>query len=579
MTVEPGSAPELDLYADSASAEDGGTERQPTRAAQPESVTAQPEPLPQIDVYRPTDGSRLGSVPVQSGTEVRAAVERVRAVQRGWGTLAPQDRARRMEPLLTVMRDRAEEIADVIQAETGKPRGEALAEVAVCLDLIRYYRRNASRILRTRRVPTAWMFWKSGRFTWEPFGVVGVIAPWNYPLILSLDPTVTALFAGNGVVLKPSEYTPFTGLFVAELCRDAGLPEGLVEVVTGDGPTGAALVESGVDKVHFTGSTATGRRVMGMAARSLTPVTMELGGKDPAIVLEDADLERAARGIVFGGFYNAGQTCVSTERVYVVETVFEPFVRRVVELTRQLRTGAGPGADRDVGPMAHEAQAGIVETHIRDAVARGARVVIGGERSDPTSPFIEPTVLVDIAPGSKVLEEETFGPVLAIVRVRDEQEAIDRANEGSYGLYASVWTRRTERGRRVAGRLRAGGVSVNDTLSHYAMPALPLGGVGDSGFGRTRGEEGLLQMSRSRSLFVDRLGLRKELWWYPYSDFDLRVFRSLIAWRGTLGPAGLWRAVRTFLKRGGGDDDGSASPDRGGAHRRDPAHPPDGEGR
>jgi len=518
----------------------------PTPAS--DSIPLGPPSPPDIEVHRPTDGSRLGSVPVQSGQEVRAAVDRVRRVQKGWGTLEPQDRARRLDGLLTALRDRSEEIADVIEAETGKPRTEALMEVAVCIDLVRFYRARAHRILRTERISTGWMVWKSARLQYEPLGVVGIIAPWNYPLILAMGPTITALFAGNGVVLKPSEFTPFTGLFVAELCREAGIPDGLVEVVTGDGPTGAALVESGVDKVHFTGSPATGRRVMAVAARTLTPVTMELGGKDPAIVLEDANLERAARGIVFGAFYNAGQTCISTERVYVVETVYDPFVRRVTELTRKLRVGVGP--DRDVGPMVHRGQAEIVEDHIRDAVAQGAKVVIGGERHDSSSTLIEPTILVDLRPGMKVLGEETFGPVLPIVRVRDEQEAIDQANDSSYGLYASVWTGRRARGRRVAGRLRAGGVSINDTLSHYAVAALPMGGVGDSGFGRTGGVEGLRQMSRTRSVFVDRLGLKRELWWYPYSALSQKIMRSLIQARGRPGLSGLWEGGKTLLGRG-----------------------------
>ena len=427
----------------------------------------------------------------------------------------------------------------------------ALAEVVVCLDLIRHYQRTAHRILRPRRVSMGWMLWKSGQIIQEPHGVVGVISPWNYPLILALDPTVTALFAGNGVVLKPSEFTPYTGMFVGALCEEAGLPEGLVSVVTGDGGTGAALIESGVDKIHFTGSPATGRRVMGLAADHLVPVTLELGGKDPALVLEDANLERAARGIVFGAFYNAGQTCVSTERVFVVETVYEAFVRRVVELVRDLRVGSsGP---RDIGPMSHPGQLAIVEDHLRDAVDRGAKVLQGGRLDGEDGPVVRPTVLVDVEPGMKILEEETFGPVLPIMKVRDENEAVDRANAGTYGLFASVWTGRRARGRKVAGRLRAGGVSINDTLSHYAIPSLPMGGVGRSGFGRSRGDQGLLEMSRTRSILEDRVGLKRELWWYPYSELSLRLHRALVQWRGGRGLWALIRAGRVLL--GSGEED------------------------
>jgi acyl-CoA reductase-like NAD-dependent aldehyde dehydrogenase len=504
-----------------------------------------------LKVLRPTDGQPLGEVPIQTADEVRAAVDRVRRVQKGWGTLAPEDRARRMKGLLQVLEQRVDEIADVIEAETGKPRPEALTEVVVCVDLVRHYMKTAPRVLRPRRISTAWMIWKSARVEREPYGVVGVISPWNYPLILAMDPAVTALFCGNGVVIKPSEFTPYTGLFVQEICQEAGLPKGLVEVVTGDGPTGAALVESGVDKVHFTGSPATGRRVMALAARSLTPVTMELGGKDPAIVLEDANLERAARGIVFGAFYNAGQTCISTERVYAVETIHDQLVRRLTELARELRAGVGP--DRDVGPMSNPGQLAIVEDHIRDALAKGAQVVLGGVRSDPESPVVEPTILVDVKPGMKVLEEETFGPVLPVVRVRDEADAIDQANASPFGLFASVWTRRAGRGRRVAGRLNAGGVSVNDTLSHYGVPGLPMGGVAASGFGRTRGEDGLREMSRTRSILVDYLRLERELWWYPYSGFTTRVLRALLAYRSLGGVRGLWRGAAALFEREEGE--------------------------
>lgn len=500
-----------------------------------------------IEVYRPGDGASLGSVPTATPADVAEAVRTVRRVQPGWGSLEPADRARRLADLQEALRSRSEEAADVIVSETGKPRVEALAEVLVCLETIRHYRKVAPRVLRPRRPSTGWMLWKSARVLREPHGVVGVISPWNYPLILAMDPTVTALFAGNGVVLKPSEYTPYTGLFLEDLCRGAGLPEGLVSVVTGDGSAGAALVGAAVDKIHFTGSTATGRRVMAGAAESLTPVTLELGGKDPAIVLEDADLERAARGIVFGAFYNAGQTCVSTERVFVVETVYEPFLRRAVELVRELRVGVA--GERDVGPMCHPGQLAIVEDHLRDALDRGARVLAGGGRDREGGRVVLPTILVDVERGMKILEEETFGPILPVVKVRDEREAIDRANEGSFGLFASVWTRRRARGVRVARSLRAGGVSINDTLSHYALPSLPMGGVGQSGFGRTRGEAGLLEMTRTRSIFEDRMGLRREPWWYPYSGVSLRLHRTLVEWRGGRGWDGVVRTLRALLGR------------------------------
>lgn len=503
-----------------------------------------------IQVRRPSDGGLVGEVPIEGPDAVREAVERARVVQRGWASLSVADRLRRLEGLHRAIGEGAEDVAEVIRSETGKPEVEALSEVVVALDLLRFYRKNAGDVLGRKRVSTGWLLGRKAWIEREPYGVVGVISPWNYPFILAMDPVVTALVAGNGVVLKPSEFTAFSGLRVEELCREAGLPEGLVRVVTGDGRTGDALVRSGVDKVVFTGSPATGRKVLAAAAENLTPVTLELGGKDPALVLEDADLERAARGIVFGAFYNAGQTCISTERVLVVDAVYDAFVKRVTELTEALRAGSAGGGD--VGPMTTPDQLRTVEAHVEEAVAGGARVLVGGDRTDPASNVYLPTVLVDVKPEMRVVREETFGPVMPILRVRDAEEAVRRANESPFGLFASVWTGDRERGIAVARKLRAGGVSVNDTLSHYAVPGLPMGGVGESGFGRTRGLEGLRELSRTRSLLVDRTGLSGDPWWFPYTGARVRVVRALAEFRKDPGLRGVFRAVGTLLGGRGG---------------------------
>jgi len=373
---------------------------------------------------------------------------------------------------------------------------------------------------------------------------VGAITPWNYPFILVMDCVTPALFAGNGVVVKPSEVTPLTALLVPRLLEEAGLPGGLVQVVPGDGATGRALVQAGVDRIAFTGSTATGRKVMEAAASTLTPVTLELGGKDAAIVLEDADLERAARGIVFGAFFNAGQTCISVERVYVVRSVYQPFVERVTELARALRVGSGENAD--VGPIIAPAQMGIIERQVDAALAGGARALCGGGRASG-SPFYPPTVLVDVDESMEVVREESFGPLLPIVAVEDEAEAVRRANSTPYGLFASVWTGDRRRGLATARKLRAGGVSVNDVLSHYGVASLPMGGVGDSGFGRRRGVEALDDMTRTRTLFADRAGLRRETYWFPYSTESVRVMRALVQWRARGGLGGLAALIRGLL--------------------------------
>jgi acyl-CoA reductase-like NAD-dependent aldehyde dehydrogenase len=379
----------------------------------------------------------------------------------------------------------------------------------------------------------------------EPYGVVGVIAPWNYPFLLSMNPVMTALFAGNAAVLKPSEYSPYSGLLVEDLARDANLPEGLVQVVIGGGPTGEALVRSGVDKVFFTGGTETGRRVMAAAAESLTPVALELGGKDAAIVLEDADLERTARGIVWGAFQNAGQTCLSVERVFVVEGIYDAFVRQVLAEVRRLRAGSTAGVD--VGPITTPEQLLKLETQLQDAVEGGATVLAGGTRTDPASNVFLPTVLTDVEAHARLLREESFGPFLPVLRVKDSEEAVRRANETSFGLSASVWTGDRRRGEVVARRIRAGGVCVNDVMTHYAVPGLPFGGVGESGFGRSKGLEGIAELTRTRSILVGRWGLAREPWWFPYSKATETLVRAGLASRLRGGLGGIVAGARVLL--------------------------------
>jgi succinate-semialdehyde dehydrogenase/glutarate-semialdehyde dehydrogenase len=478
----------------------------------------------------------IGEIEVQSAEDVRAAVERARKSQPTWAGLSFDERGRHMQRAVRVLVERQDEFTDVIVSETGKPRPEALSEVLGACDALTFYAKRAKRILADRTLPVHLMKTKRLRISYRPLGVVGIITPWNFPFMLSLNPTIQGLMAGNTVVLKPSEVTPFSGRMVEELFSAAGLPEGVFNLVVGDGETGAALVEAGVDKISFTGSVRTGRRVGEACGRNLVPCTLELGGKDPMIVCGDADLERAANGAVYGAFSNAGQVCVSTERVYVVDEVADAFVEKVVEKTSQLRQGAQ--GEFEIGPMIFANQLDIVERHVADAVAKGATLHTGGRRN-PEQPglFYEPTVLTGVSHDMLIMREETFGPVLPIMRVRDEDEALRLANDSPYGLNANVWTRDKRKGERIAKALQSGSVVVNDCAITYAVTESPFGGVKESGVGQVNGEIGLRGYCHAQSILIDRFGGRSEALWYPYTGRKLgwmkRAMRLL--WGTPLG--------------------------------------------
>jgi succinate-semialdehyde dehydrogenase/glutarate-semialdehyde dehydrogenase len=345
--------------------------------------------------------------------------------------------------------------------------------------------------------------------------------------------------AGNTVVLKPSEVTPRSGKLVGDLFAAAGLPADILQVVLGDGETGAALIESGVDKISFTGSVATGRKVGEACGRRLIPCTLELGGKDPCIVCSDADVERAARGIVFGAFMNSGQVCMAVERVYVVESLADRFIERVVELARGLRQGSE--GEFDVGAIFWPRQLEIIERHVAEAVAQGAVVLVGGRRNPNLKGlFYEPTVLTHVTHDMAIMREETFGPILPIVRVRDEEEAIRLANDTSYGLTATIWSRDRERAMGYARRISAGSVIINDSSMTYGATEAPFGGVRNSGVGRVNGEEGLRGYCYSQPIIVDRFGRRDEPAWYPFTAHKLRNFQRMVRW---VWGTRLWRWI------------------------------------
>ena len=502
-----------------------------------ETMEAAPSGRRRLRLRSPASQDLLGEIEVAGAADVRRAVERARKAQPGWADLGFDERGRLLRRAVQVLLARQDEITDRIVADTGKPRIEALAgELLAACDALSFYAKRAKRILADRRVPVHLVRNKKLRITYRPLGVVGVITPWNFPFLLSLNPTAQALIAGNAVILKPSEVTPFAGALVVEVLREAGVPEDVMLLVQGDGETGAALVESEVDKISFTGSVVTGRLVGEACGRLLKPCTLELGGKDPMIVCADADLERAANGAVWGAFVNAGQVCMSTERVYVVDEVADDFTEKVVAKTAALRQG-GSG-EFEIGPMIWPRQLEIVEQHVDEAARQGAIVRTGGRRNpDGGGLCYEPTVLTDVHQDMRIMREETFGPVLPIMRVPSEEEAVRLANDSRYGLSASIWTRNKHRGLELARSVDSGSVVVNDCMVTYGVTESPFGGVKDSGIGRVNGEVGLRSFCQTQSIVIDRFGGEREPMWYPYSSSKLRWVRRFLrfVWGTPLG--------------------------------------------
>lgn len=473
-----------------------------------------------ISVMNPANGEVLREFDCASSAEVAEAAGRARAAQPQWAETSIRKRLEIIRRFQSLLNERKQQVARAITAETGKPYAEALlTEVLVALDSARFLLAQSDEFLRDRAVPHGNIATKAkrGRLVRQPHGVIGIISPWNYPFSIPATQSLAALIMGNAVVLKPSELTPLSALELDLLLRDAGLPPNLFQVVLGDGITGADLVESEIDKLIFTGSVATGKRIAAIAARKLLPVVLELGGKDAMIVLADADLDVASSGAVWGAFVNAGQACLSVERCYVQRSIYSQFVALCVEKTRRLRVGNGNDPEIEMGPLIHERQLGIVERHVNDARSHGARVAAGGERLAALGAnFYAPTVLADVNHEMLIMREETFGPVLPIMAFDSEEEAVRLANNSEYGLAASVWTRDRKRGEKIARHIKAGTVMVNDTVSCYAISEAPHGGIKASGLGRTHGKPGLDEMVRVKYLDIDLLPGIKKPWWYSY---------------------------------------------------------------
>ncbi|HEV2911837.1 MAG TPA: aldehyde dehydrogenase family protein [Pyrinomonadaceae bacterium] len=508
---------------------------------------------PDIVSYDPATGEEIGRAPSATAEDVARAVRRAREAQSDWARLSFRERGRMVLRARRLVLEELEQIAHLVSRETGKPISEAISmEITPTLDLMQFFARKTARLLRPEKIDIGQygLMGRSSRIHYKPLGVIGIISPWNFPWAIPLGEVVMALMAGNAVVLKPSELTPLTGLKIMEVFERAGLPEGLLHVLTGDGKTGAALVEARVDKIMFTGSVATGKRVAESAARHLIPVVLELGGKDPMIVLEDADLKMAASAAVWGAFSNSGQACASVERCYVQEKIAPQFIERIVAETRALRQNIGTGAETDIGSMSSERQLAIVEEHVREALSQGARALVGGRRPPGLrGPFYEPTVLVDVDHTMTVMREETFGPVLPLMTFKTEDEAVRLANDSVFGLTASVWTKNVGRGRRVADRLEAGTVMVNEVLYTHGIAQTPWGGVKQSGLGRTHGRLGLLELVAPQHVHLNRLGLIRDFWWFGYTPQAARLFRGFARRFATGNPLQTSLLLPNMLKR------------------------------
>jgi acyl-CoA reductase-like NAD-dependent aldehyde dehydrogenase len=470
-------------------------------------------------VSSPVTLEPIGEFDAATADEVRDAVARARKAQASWAELSVKARSAYAWRLLDQFVKRQDEIIDAVLQETGKARAEAIGmEVFACCDAISYYAKRAPRFLapERRRIHGLMGFAKRLRVVYKPLGVVGLITPWNGPVVLAVNPLVQALLAGNAVVHKPSEVTPFSALVVKKLVDAAGFPADLYQVVQGDGQTGAALIEAGVDKISFTGSVATGRKVAEACGRSLIPVTLELGGKDAMIVCADADLERAAQGALLGSCMNTGHYCCGTERIYVMDSIYDAFVEKVVAGAKQLRQS--DAGETDVGAVFWDQQMAIIESHMADAVAKGAKVLVGGRRNPKLRGlYYEPTVVVDVSHDMELMQKETFGPIVAIQKVGSEDEALRLANDSRYGLNGNVWTADPEKGQRLAERMATGGVCVNDMAITYGIPEAPFGGVKESGVGQVNGAQGIRGYCHVHPILTDRKGKGPIQGGYPYT--------------------------------------------------------------
>jgi succinate-semialdehyde dehydrogenase/glutarate-semialdehyde dehydrogenase len=482
-------------------------------------------PKGRVESYNPATGESLGSLPAATADEARAAVARARAAQPAWAALSPRERRRLLLRFRDLVVERMEDIARTDVRETGKPLTEALGVVVGAADALGYYANLAVKLEHGRRTGAGPLPFKQCKMFYRPRGVAAVISPWNYPFFLAMLHIAPALAAGNAVVHKPSEHTPRVGLLVGELARAAGLPDGLVQIVLGDGSVGAAIIDAGVDIVSFTGAPHTGKKVMALAAQHLTPVILELGGKDAAIVLDDADLERAANAVSWGAFINAGQTCVAIKRAIVHTAVYDRFVDMLAERVRKLQPSAGD--DAQMGALTLSRESERLDRQVRAAVDAGARLVCGGGLLPGPGVFYAPTVLADCTPDMPAVREESFGPLLTILRAKDDDDALRLANDSAFGLAGSIFSEDRERALAMAAHFHTGGVAINDALTQTTNPRLPFGGVKHSGLGRVGSEHGFAAYCNVQAVMISLVHGKRELYWHPYTAAFRQIWKKM----------------------------------------------------
>ena len=509
-------------------------------------------PKATVQSIDPATGAVFASVEPTALAEVPEVLARSRQAQAFWAAQSVAARCAAIRRLGKALYARRGDLADAVTRETGKPHVEALfSDILISLETAKYYARFGPKLLADERVPhhNVAVIAKLGRLHFDPYGVIAIISPWNYPLAIPLAQLIPAIAAGNSVILKPSELTPACGQLIAECFKAASFPPDLLQVVQGAGEVASAVIAARPDKVFFTGSVNTGKKVAEACAKQLIPSVLELGGNDAMIVLADANLEAASSAAVWGGFTNCGQACISVQRIYVEQVVAESFARRCVAKTKLLRLGPGSDPENEIAPMIRVDSADHIEAQLRDAVEKGAQILTGGRRQpDLGQNYFEPTVVTGVSHSMRLMKEETFGPLVAIQAVQSAEEAVALANDSSFGLSASVWTRDRRRGRRIAESLRAGAVMVNDVASYFGMAEAPHGGHGLSGWGRAHSRIGLLEMVQVKYVDVDLLPRWPKAWWFGYNSEVATIAQQFIDFCYAPGWWQRWRNAGAVLK-------------------------------